>query len=146
MDVLAPSTYPNTDVDPVIFYINGYNGTDWSINYINSEGIYGPMGVLKRGMVGENLVRIPAMFYSLPTGIAVPDGLGTNPHTSNDLEFPIIYAKHSSLSNPKGYKGVSNLMKLTGVSRSPGDTYNTKNKVIFGQLIFPFDGSSSISL
>lgn len=146
MDVLTANTYPNTDVDPVVFYLGNNTGTDWSLNpAINSESI-GPLSILKRGMVGENLVRVPALIYTLPSGTAIPNGLGTNPYTTNDLEFPIIYARYSGLSNPHGYKGVSSLMKFTGVSRSPGDTYNTKARVVFGDLTFPFDGSSSISL
>jgi len=146
-DVLAPSTYPNTDVDPVVFVINAYSGgTNWATGtYINNESA-GPFTVLKRGLTGEGIARTPALLYSLPTGIAIPNGIGTNPYTDNDLEFPIIYAKHSGLSNPHGYKGISSLMKFTGVSRSAGDTYNTKSKVIFGDIVFPFDGSSTIAL
>lgn len=51
-----------------------------------------------------------------------PGSSGTDPISGNDIVVPWIYGRHTSLSTPNGWKGISSLFELSGLTRNNGDT------------------------
>lgn len=72
-----------------------------------------------------------------------PGGLPTNPITTKDEVFPIIFVRSSLIANP-GYKGVSTMVRWTGTTRTTGDTLtvsSSRDRIIYGDVSLPWDGS-----
>lgn len=80
---------------------------------------------------------------NIQNALVAPTGLPTNPITTKDEVFPIVWARRSALATP-GYKGVSTIMKWTGTTRTTGDTLSvssTRDRIIYGDVSLPWDGT-----
>lgn len=148
-DALKTGTYPSADVDPYVMYSPVGGGAETltgSSSLYTESATTGVKGWLAKGLGGADFVNIPVVvLYSVPGAtMVVPDSLGSNPHTGLDDVVPVHYARRTGLAAPVGWKGASSLLRWTGVSRSPGDTLTvdaTRDRVIFGQVSLPWDGS-----
>lgn len=70
-------------------------------------------------------------------------GSPTNPVTGYDETFPIMWGRRAGLSND-GFKGVSTIMKMRGISRSNGDTFTVstaRDRISICDFSLPWDGS-----
>jgi len=82
--------------------------------------------------------------YDTVNGIVAPNGLGTNVLTTKDDLIPVVYGRSSALSLPRGYKGISSLLRWTGTLRSSGDTLSVSSSrdfLIMGGCALPWNGT-----
>jgi len=93
---------------------------------------------------GSNYSEFSALRYlDNITNVLVPGGLVTNPITTRDESFPMIFARVNTLANA-GFKGISTVMRWTGTPRTTGDTLTvttTRDRIIYGSVSLPWDGS-----
>lgn len=93
---------------------------------------------------GANYAQFPGLTFNTSSGgIYIPDGLPTNPISTKDEAFPILFARRSTLPTP-GFKGISTIMRWRGLSRTSGDTLTvstTRDRIVYGQVTLPWDGS-----
>ena len=85
----------------------------------------------------------PALRYQSVSAQVYPVFGSTNPISTKDEAFPIVYARRGVIANP-GYKGVGFMMKWLGVSRTTGDTLtvdSTRDRIVFGDVSFPWQGT-----
>ena len=155
VDPLVDGTYESSDVDPYVIYAPSNNGayqtTPGSTASLTSETLNLGSGVIswiKKGYTDQGFVVTPALGYQTGVGTAIPGNLSTNPYTSNDEIFPILFARRNGLTTVTGYKGISSLMKWVGTTgRSTGDTISissstSKEYIIFNNIALPWNGST----
>lgn len=84
-----------------------------------------------------------ALIYYTDATRIIPSSMGSNPISGEDELFPVPFGRKAGVSN-SGYKGISIQLKWTGTSRSSGDTLTvstTRDRIIFGDISVPWDGS-----
>ncbi len=160
MDPLVSGSYPVEDVDPFVFWSHGAGGnpvyTTANSNGSNvktvslANGAGGCWCFLKKGLAGEGWTIVPMMqFQHLGSGDAAiifsDRAGGTNPHNSKDDVLPVFYGRHSSLTSPYGFKGLSTYFKWLTSVRANADlitiTTTGDNLVFGGALVVPWNNT-----
>lgn len=88
-------------------------------------------------------VDVCCMLYASGTATHIPSANGTNPITAKDEIYPIPLNRRGAQASP-GWKGLTTIMKWTGVSRTTGDTQTvstTRDRIVFGSVSLPWNGS-----
>ncbi len=132
------------DVDQVVIYtgLASDSGVFGTGHYASSGS--GPKGYLKKGMVGEGFVAIPATYYR-SSGDVVPSGIVSNPHSGKDDEFPVPYIRATNQGLPAGWKGLSSMVRWRGTDRSLGSTLSVngpKDRWVVNKASLPWDGTT----
>ena len=153
MDPLTSGTYDSADVDPYIFYMpsagtGAVPPSAFLTAGLTSETLLtGPTCYYKKGLAGETFITTPALKYQDAGAVTVPSAMLTNPYSSKDETYPMMYARRSALAQP-GFKGVGSMMKWIGQSgRSTGDTLSVastgaKDYIVVGNIALPWNGST----
>jgi hypothetical protein len=104
------------------------------------------------GFLSSSYVAVAAaVVYNQQVGhVYFPDsgagGVGTNPFSTKDEGFPLIYCRRSTLTAPTGWKGISTMVRWNGKVRTLGDrfTVSTANDWwSVNDIRLPWDGSST---
>lgn len=155
-DPLESNAYDPTDTDPYIIYApsnnGGYQSSPGTTSSLTSETLNTGLGAVswyRKGSADQSFGLTTALEYQ-SAGIAIPGGLSTNPYTSNDEIFPILFARRNALlsGGPVGYKGISSIMKWVGTTgRSTGDTISvssatSKEYIIYANIALPWNGTT----
>lgn len=77
------------------------------------------------------------------SSITMAGNCSGNVVTLKEELLPFGLWRPTSMVNP-AFKGIANTFRLLGSNRSPGDTLSvntTRDKIIIGQFVFPWDGS-----
>lgn len=135
---------------------NLFMRTDFTAN--NGEGqACGYIGSVTTG----HYVPISAALYfagfNVGAQLAVPGNLATNPNTTKDDEFPVIYCRHTNTvgsgatnTAPVGYKGTSTLLKWMATNRATGSlltVVSTGDRLILdGSATLPWQSGTSVTL
>ena len=107
----------------------------------NTHAIYGYVPSAGTGA----FTTFPALALYVANGgtVVAPTGLGTNPITTKDESFPIVFARRAAFP-PSAYKGVSTLMKWCGTTRATGDTLTvstSRDRIVYRDVSLPWDGT-----
>jgi hypothetical protein len=135
-----------TDAHDYCIYISG--SAPFTRDAISTESFAATSNALWALVAGTSPTTYAFMtgwvLYSyIASAVAVPNGLPTNPISTEDEVFPIVIGRRSAQANP-GYKGVTSLMKWTGLTRTTGDTLTvsgTRDRIIYGHVSLPWDGT-----
>jgi hypothetical protein len=118
-DPMLAGTYPagaNPDLDPYVTMV------DNSSSILSADSVYTPNSkstcYLRRGMSGEDGVRVQGFYPVLYDNCKIVGNLPSNPYNQKDDTFPLLYARKGSETSPNGYKGQSSLLKWHGQNRS----------------------------
>jgi hypothetical protein len=141
-DPMQPGTYPtgaSADKDPYVTMI------DNTSSVLSRDSVYQPYSYttcyLRKGMSGEDSVRIQGFYPVLYNNCQIIGNLPSNPYNNKDDTFPVLYARKGSEPSPNGYKGQSTLLKWHGQNRSnfsivsittPGD------RLVVGNVSIPW--------
>lgn len=137
------------DLDPIVFFWNDYNPAvygAWRMEYASyirndSPTLYTGAA---RGYLEGAWEIIPALFYALYAGayqIHVPD-LGGQDASLNDNPLPVGWARSSGFTPPTGFKGFTDWIYWQPNDRATGSTLDSKNWIVFGDFLLPWDGST----
>ncbi len=173
--MMDPVTSTPSDTDPYVLLASGKGGglavfptVGGTFSYANAmthedlvPSANGTLcSYLKKGLAGEGFVSISVALYYVGAGaasLAIPGNLSTNPNTSNDDQFPVIYARNTNTvgsgtanTNPVGYKGTSTLMKWMGTNRVTGDLLTvsaTGDRIVLdGAATLPWQSGTAVTL
>jgi len=172
-DRMLAGSFQAADADPYVWMTSGYNsfgnrnvlptntGTPANANMVSDTAFvrpdYGttqgtPFAWYRYTLSGAAFVATPALWYTAFSGgnsySAAPFGFGTNPWSSNDDLFPVLYGRMSNAAVPIGYKGTSFLLQWCGTQRTTGDTLTVSTTadrlVLNGALVVPWNGSTPL--
>lgn len=136
-----------TDADQYWMHVSvtGQNGC--AVTSINSESgtstSFRNLSQIISTSPGSSYAEFPGLIFNLSATQIIPNGIPTNPISVKDEAFPIILARRSAIATP-GYKGITTLMRWTGVARTTGDTLTlttTRDRIIYRDISVPWDGS-----
>lgn len=88
-----------------------------------------------------NSQTTPAMTYENSGGLFAPNQCEVDAD-GDDLSFPIPFGRRVAASSPVGFKGISTFIQWNGRSRAAGETFASKTRVSWGDVNFPWDGST----
>jgi hypothetical protein len=137
------------DLDPVVITVtnNNFSSTFGTQMYNNNTETSSPVsGWIAKGTGSAGFVYLTGLAMYGASGILVPAATGANALTSADDLFPLVYARPASWSAPRGYKGISTMVKWNGTSRALADTLSVaspgaRDYIVIGQAALPWDGS-----
>jgi len=93
-------------------------------------------------LAGETTSQVtPALAYSNNQGTFAPNACFVDT-SGADLSFPVPFGRRNAASTPTGFKGISTFMQWNGAPRAAGETFATKTRVSWGDVNFPWDGST----
>lgn len=133
-----------TDPDPVVVGINSHWQTT-EFDYVLSVGC--SVGWLKKGTVGGNIVRLPALYLRDYSGTIFPNNAGDNPHNGALELQEVVYHRAVSNTSPVGRKGRSTFFRWLGSAQTAWVPLNvgggTKNFFCSGGdlAVGPWDGT-----
>jgi hypothetical protein len=140
------STEP-TDADQFVFHMGVAGQSPFTqtplTNESGSSTTFRTFSQIISSTPGSNYAEFPTVTLNLPSGVVVPNALPTNAITTKDEAFPLIFLRRAAIATP-GYKGVSTVMRWTGTNRVTGSTLTvttTRDRIIYGQVSLPWDGS-----
>jgi len=146
LDVL--SSYETGDVDPAVIGMSNAstnNITEFQNadhNSTNPRVANGWMGATSNASNFVGLALLVNGALTPHTG----NGYGTNPFTSNDIQFGgLIWARSAAVVAPIGPKGVSSLFRFNSTGRANADTITvstTRDYIYYRGYILPWDGST----
>jgi hypothetical protein len=143
-DPLLTGTYGVTDTDPyIISIISGSGIGNFSFTGMGSEttstaSVDRCVGTLPSGFKGT----IPALSYRAGGTLVVPGQGPQDLATSNDMSWPIPYARRTGLVSP-GFKGIGTFLFWNGQNHAAiGDTLGSRSRFILGDVSLPWDGSA----
>jgi hypothetical protein len=94
------------------------------------------------GTLGAFGGTIPGQYYVTGSGtIIVPEQGPDNLYNSNEMTWPILYARPSSISN-SGYKGVGTIVRWNGQSHTTKDTLASETRMVYGVVNVPWNGTT----
>jgi len=128
------------DTDPWILYIGSYTGghDQGSWNETTTSTTQGGA----RGIATDSSMQtVPAALLQHETVIAAPNNSPSSP-TSQDLALPMMHIRAPSLGTGC-WKGANTFAYWNGTTRAPLETYASKTRVSFGDVNFPWDGTST---
>ena len=138
LDRMVAGTFPSADVDPYVMKFGNQAPTIANIQITNITEAF-----LAKGLGGESWTNVAGCIPE-DNSTYLAGALGTNPHTGNDDSISISWARRSALGGTAGWKGVSSMLKMNGVSRTTGDTLTvstTRDRFIASDVNIPWDGS-----
>lgn len=154
-DPMLSGSAPSSDTDPYVFICGGGNSvTQMSGTTANNMSIYQslnqptPFAYLGTPGTTSNYVGVAAQQYAgITAGSATyaHTATGTQPFSSKDDIWPVIYLRNNSQTSPIGYKGVSSLLSWISTNRSTGDTLTvvtTSDYIVFGAFVAAWNGTT----
>jgi hypothetical protein len=148
-DPMAAGTFPASDLDPYVVYIDGTNNIGSSLFAVNSL----PTAYFKKGMPQESSTTVSgyplfcngnkSSFIQL-----VPFGIPQNAFTYQDNVFPVLWARVGNAVYPNGYKGQSSLMQLVGTPRYNYNKISVNSvgdNIVVGTFLLPWNGTQIIA-
>jgi hypothetical protein len=136
----------SNDTDPGkqnLFYLAATGSNAYAIDTISNINVH------CASFLGGTWTTVPGNYYRTINQTMAPGAVPSNPYSSTDDRFPIIYAKPpggSPTSYPYGYKGQGRLMMWEGITRSCADTKESKTRIAFGNISLPWDGTTTPSV
>lgn len=143
MDAMLAGTFPSADIDPYVFYITTYSGSDKMLasNLTTDTGAF--KGYLAKGLPGVGFVELSSHQFTNSGGTTVvPGALGSNAHTNEDEELPFNLWRRGALTSPTGWKGVSSLYRWMGTNRTFGNTLSSLSRIVVGPVSLPWNGAT----
>jgi hypothetical protein len=162
-DGMLAGSYPSADVDPYVNFLGKVTGVTGSSNALSVRNFSYSTGAvvysnsvaghcyLRKNLSGETYVSIQAAWPSTKTvssvvGAVNVNNFGTDSHAGRIYTMPLVWIRgtYNSQAVPVGYKGISSFIRWTMLSRSGGTTLtisSTRDRVIFGDINVPWDGS-----
>lgn len=107
------------DPDPYVIWISGTGGTPavpaaaGGTAALGAEA-GGPMGYINMTWT----TGLSAPVYSTGGGTFLPTDAGSDPVTSKDGIFPIMFGRRAAVASPNGYKGFSTILMYPSVTRA----------------------------
>lgn len=123
-----------------LFYISAVTPSTYGISTVSN------IGAACVSFLGNTWTFVPGNYYRNSNQTMVPGAVPSNPYSSTDDRFPIIYAKPNNSGYPYGYKGQGRLMMWEGITRSCADTKESKTRIVFGDISLPWDGTTTPSV
>lgn len=140
LERMAAGSFPASNIEP---YVMKFANASPTVANTNSTTV-GPKGWLAKGLAGQGFVFIPANTFTDNSG-ATQLALGPNSYTGIDDMLPILFGRRTALGAPSGYMGIASTLRMSSTTRTTGDTYtlsSTNDRIIIGDLAWPWDGST----
>ena len=139
------NTYPNDGYQWILYNATssqGYAATNLSYDaaLITASGSRGIDSTDQTTLVAYGAGQIAVetgsgKFNNIP--------LGTGISYEDNLSFPIMFLRATLSTTNVGYKGITTYMQWNSVERAVLTTWNNKTRISFGDVNFPWDGTSS---
>lgn len=138
-----------TDAGKYAIYLSGSGQNPFFVGQLSNESVAAASNTMwsstpSTAPLSSDWRACPALVLGMYNSVdIVPSGLPTNPLSSKDEVFPIVYARRAALS-PAFYKGVGTLMKWCGTTRTTGDTLSvssSRDRIVYRDVSLPWDGS-----
>jgi len=129
---------------------NVYIVTNGGANIFENYKTHYPYELSSTGY-GKNVAMINSTEYSsvVQLGWVCRDTYGAPNNipqdSTGDILFPILYGRITYMDPPYGYSGATTMIKWSGTSRSLGDTIDSLNWIVFGDVVLPWDGTTTPS-
>lgn len=151
LDVMAAGSFPASDVDPAVVYVNSSTPLSeiLSASFASSNTTAPAKARAWLGSVsaaGASLTTNNVNVSIITYGNSIIGGatIGTNPYTQSDDLIPCLWGCLNSTA-PRGVKGFSTLFMFGTVARSNGDTCDTvtpgsRDKIYYNGFWLPWSG------
>jgi len=139
---LEVSSMSAGDTDPYIwFIINTNTGGAYTYPYLYSETANYTQTHCASVVPGQaaNLV-MPALVYYNNAGVFVPNTLEIDAN-GNDQAFPVAFGRSTDKPS-SAWKGITTFMLWNGRTRAAGETFANKTRISWGDVNFPWDGTT----
>lgn len=130
-----------TPTDTGLYVVGHVQGLTPSTFGVDTSG--GALWTTRPSATAGAPLRCSACFIGNNTG-PLPGVTSANPITARDELTPVVYARRSNHANGF-YKGVSTMLKWTGVPRANCDTLSldsARDHIVFPLIALPWDGSA----
>jgi len=134
---ITDAVQPN-DTLPVVYYHTAV-GEGW----VQAELTFGD-GVTSNSQCQawqpntSNFETCAALLYQNSSGQIFPNNCSADDN-GEDLAIPVVFARRSSLAN-SFLKGVSDFIMWNGITRAPGETFDSLARVSIGDVNVEWDG------
>ncbi len=161
LDVMAPGSYPTTDVDPAVMYCSAASAGNTAISELvstafSSVNVTNP--ALARAWLGATSAAGASLVANSMNARIVCYGtsvvgnsvtLASNPWTNKDDLLPCLWGSKVTGGPCQGLKGFSTLFMIGTVHRvnmtiSDSTDVNARDKIYFGGLWLPWSGADAL--
>jgi len=133
---MVAGSYPSQDADPRIVHCHA-GGTPLDLSRLTSAAS-APFGWYAMNLGGETWVRFTGHYlFSSGYGQLYPNGMGPNPYTDEDMDFPIAWGRGGSAATQFGWKGFGAMMRWTGSDHSNMQPLSN-GRVVFDDISLPW--------
>lgn len=128
------------DTDPYAFFGANINtGGAYTAVYLDDENnSWATTCVI--GMLNGVFTNCPAITYESNNGLFIPNGCRVD-EGGSDLSFPVPFGLSTRFANA-AFKGISTFMQWNGANRAAGETFASKTRVSWGDVNFPWNGTT----
>jgi len=131
------------DTDPYVhFMIDSNFGGEFKLADLWDENNTVFRTAIRAKMPGADTQTCPALAYQNSGGTMIPNKAPPDDN-GDDVSFPIVFGR-STDEPTAGYKGITTFMQWNGFLRASGETFASRTRISWGDVNFPWDGSTPV--
>lgn len=145
---MQSGSYSSLDADPYVIYCDANVAAFQTARIQASSSCW-----FRKGLTNESFTTVGAGTYINATNAVFPNNADSNPHNGNDdtVSIPFIGMVRVPttvlLEYPAGWKGLCDVMRWNGTSRTTGDTLSVssagaKDRIVYRDVNLPWNGST----